>query len=77
MMELFPNISDEIREKTKSWIDLVLMQNNIINAIKAFKAYKDSCRNDEEKAFIDFYFKTRLETLINENYNDQREKRLW
>ena len=70
MVELFADIPNRIREQAKFWVDLALQQNNPADTIKMVADYANSCINEEEREFVDFYFKMRLQQLENENNND-------
>lgn len=67
MEELFPSIPDEIRAKTQFWLDMVFAQKDILTGLKMFTEYLESCEDEEEKAYIDFCFQSRLEQLKNES----------
>ena len=63
MVEIFPNVSEQVRQQAKFWVDLALQQKNLYTAARMVSEYANSCFNDEEKDFVDFYFKMRLEEL--------------
>lgn len=66
MEELFPTIPEETRAQTQFWIDMIFAQKDILTGLKMFTKYLESCENEEEKAYIDFCFQTKLEQLKNE-----------
>ena len=70
MQEIFKQIPDRIKEQAKHWVDLALKQKNPYDAAAMVAEYANSCFNEEEKDFVDFYFNLRLEELLNENNND-------
>lgn len=70
MQEIFKQIPDRIKEQAKYWVDLALKQKNPYDAAAMVAEYANSCFNEEEKDFVDFYFNLRLEELLNENNND-------
>lgn len=72
MTELYADIPDEVREGTEFIVNLALMQKNPLSAVRMVKEYADSCFNEYEKDFVDFYFNMRLEQLRNENSDDKR-----
>ena len=70
MIELFPNTPQYIRDLAKYWVDLALKQKNIFEGVKMVSDFANTCINEEDKEFVDFYFKLRLEQLRNESSND-------
>ena len=70
MVELFPNVPEHIRELAKNWVDLALKQPNPFEGVKMVSNFAHSCKTEEEKEFVDFYFRLRLEQLKNESNND-------
>ena len=70
MIELFSNIPQRIREQSEFWVNLALKQSNLADGIKMIYDYTNSCLNEEEKDFIDFYFNLKMEQLKNESNND-------
>jgi hypothetical protein len=74
MTELFANIPDHIKQQAKAWVDLALHQINLFDGAKMIKEYHDSCFTEEEKEFVDFYFRMRMEQLKNESNSNISEK---
>lgn len=70
MTELFTNIPEHVKQQAKAWVDLAFHQTNLLDGAKMIKEYHDACFTDEEKDFVDFYFRMRLEQLKNEDSND-------
>ena len=70
MVEIFYDIPPHIKELAKNWVDLALQQTNPFDAVKMISNFADSCSTEEERDFVDFYFKLRLERLLNEHNND-------
>lgn len=62
-IELFPNIPQDVRDRTKLIADFALMQNDAISAVKILSEYANTCINEEEQEFVDFYFNMRFEQL--------------
>lgn len=67
MVEIFQSVPDHIKTLAKLWVDLALQQENILDGINMIIEFMKSCDNEEEKEYIDFYFKLRLEQLQNES----------
>ena len=59
MIELFPDVSQEIRDLAELYFDTIQM-NNEITATNLLKKFRDLCGNEE---FADFYFGMRFENL--------------
>lgn len=73
MIELFPNITEEQRESAKMIFDLAVRQPTAYQAISTLINYRNLLTSDEEKDFVDFYFKLRFNgDQNNENNNDKR-----
>ena len=70
MVEIFYDIPPHIKELAKNWVDLALRQTNPFEAVKMISNFANSCSTEEERDFVDFYFKLRLERLLNEHNND-------
>ena len=77
MVELFSDIPQEVRDRAKFWVDMSLRQNTLIQAAKMIREYMNSCVNEEEADYVDFYFNVRMEELLNASNNGQRKKRFW
>ena len=67
MEELFSSIPEEVRAQTQFWLDMIFAQKDILTGLKMFTNYLESCENEEEKAYVDFCFQSRLEQLKNES----------
>ena len=71
MIELFTDIPERIKSQAKFWVDQALNEPNILSGLKMINDYRDSCLNEEEKNFVDFYFNLRMEQILsNENTNN-------
>lgn len=70
MIELFADIPQEVRDRAKFWIDMSLRQHTLSQAAKMIREYINSCTNEEEADFVEFYFHTRMEELLNAGHND-------
>ena len=70
MIELFPNVPQHIRDLAKEWVDLALRQSNPFEGVKMVSNFANSCSTEEEKEFVDFYFRLRMEQIKNESNND-------
>lgn len=62
MEELFVNIPEEIRKRTKFWVEIALAQPHVPDGIKMLEDYRASC-NEEEQNYLDFVFNEYMERL--------------
>lgn len=69
MVELFSDIPQEARDRAKFWVDMSLRQSTLIQAAKMIREYINSCVNEEEADYADFYFNVRMEELLNASNN--------
>lgn len=67
MRELFPNVSQKVRNDTQFWVQTSLTMDDPFDGIKKVLNYRDTLQTEEEKAFVDFYF-----NLIIEGLKEQR-----
>ena len=67
MIEIYADIPQTIKDQAKFWADMALSQKDSFNAAKMMIEYLNSCKNEEEKEFVNFYFKLRIAELNNEN----------
>lgn len=71
MTEIYENIPEQVRQQAKFWVDMALLQHSIPTAIRMVNEYINSCANEEEQEFVDFYFRSRMESLLEHaNNND-------
>lgn len=71
MIEIYGDIPQKVRDQAKFWADMALNQPNLYDGAKMMSEYANSCESEEEKEFVDFYFRLRLEQFKNESNNDQ------
>lgn len=72
MIEIFEDIPQEIKDQVSFVFEMALLQPDLPSAVNVLKNYTNTCRNEREKEFVEFYFNMRMENLLNENINDQR-----
>ena len=63
MIELFQDIPEFIRVQTKFWVEKALREKDPVRAVQIVKEYRDSCFNDRQREFVDFYFNLELMKL--------------
>ena len=66
MIELFPDIPEQVRKNAEFMFEMALKQKNILSTIKVLNEYTETCSSEEEKEFVEFYFNMRMEQLLNE-----------
>lgn len=62
MIELFPNISEECRNRIKFGVEITLKN----QSVALLKQLRDSCVTEEERNFCDFYFDLRMKEIRND-----------
>ena len=67
MTEIFENIPEYIKKQTEGIVELALLQKDLMGTISVLKNYRETCSNEEEQEFLDFYFNLKMEQLKNEN----------
>lgn len=72
MIELFPDVSVTFKKQARFIIEQALYQKDIMASIQMIKEFSDTCINESEKDFIDFYLNLILMETINESNSDQR-----
>ena len=70
MVEIFTNIPEEVKKQTELVANFIFSTLEPEAGLRFRESYISSCENEEEKDFIRFYFKMRMEQLLNENNND-------
>lgn len=72
MVEIFEDIPQRVKDQAELIFELALLQPNFISAVKILNDYTNICVDDREREFVEFYFNMKMESLLNENFNDQR-----
>ena len=63
MIELFVERPQEVKDKIRTYIDSVLKNFQLLDAAKIINEFANSCTDEEEQNFIDFYFNLKLEEM--------------
>lgn len=66
MIEIFNDIDEEVKSKAEFWFEVAFAQSNLKDTLNMLKEYRDSCEDEYERDFVDFYFNMRMEQLIGE-----------
>ena len=59
MNEIFTNVSKEVKERTKFWVDIALLNPNPMERAQEILKFRNSLITEEEKDFVDFYVNLR------------------
>ena len=65
--EIFTDIPEYTKQQAAAWFELAFRQPDAIRAVNMLKEYRDSCLNDREREFVDFYFNMKMEEMRQEN----------
>lgn len=60
MVELFPNVSKKVKDETKFWVEIAMLNPDPQEGAKEILAYQSTLKTEEEKNFVDFYFNMRM-----------------
>lgn len=66
MNEIFSDIPEEVRIRTKLFFELAFSQPYPRDVIQMLKEYRDTCIDEYERDFVDFYFNMRMTQISNE-----------
>lgn len=72
MIELFPDVSPTFKKYARFIIEQALYQKDILTSIQMIKEFSDTCINESEKDFMDFYLNLILMETVDENNSNQR-----
>ena len=65
MTEIFKNIPDESKKRAAFMFDLAMRQPDILSAVNSLNEYTETCQDEEEQEFVEFFFRMKLEELMN------------
>lgn len=63
MIELFTELHPEVKDGIRTFIDSILKDFQLLDAAKIINEFANSCTDEEEQNFIDFYFNLKLEEM--------------
>ena len=63
MVELFTELPQEIKDGIRMYVDSVLKDFQLLDAVKIISEFANACTNQDEQDFIDFYFNLKLEEI--------------
>lgn len=67
MMELFENLSQEMKQMITSYIDMAIIAVEPMKLPQLISDFANTMPTEEASDFVDFYFKLKLEELRNGN----------
>ena len=65
MTELFANVPQKVKDRAAAMFDIAMSQKDLVHSVATLKEYLDTCYNEEEHQYVQFYFHMRLEQLLN------------
>ena len=63
MDEIFVDIPDEVKNRAKFVFDMAIHQTDLMKAVQVLQNYTQTCTDEDERKFVEFYFRTRMEQL--------------
>lgn len=66
MIELFEDIPEKTLKQAEFVFDMAIKSSTLLSAVNVLKNYTESCSNEREQEFVEFYFKMRMAELTNE-----------
>lgn len=59
MIELFADVSKQVKDRTKFWVDIALLNPNPMERAQEILNFRNSLEREDEKEFVDFYVNLR------------------
>lgn len=59
MTELFADVSKQVKDRAKFWIDIALLNPNPLARAQEILNFRNSLEREDEKDFVDFYVNLR------------------
>lgn len=59
MTELFANVSKQVKDRAKFWVDIALLNPNPMEQAQEILKFRNSLEREDEKEFVDFYVNLR------------------
>ena len=59
MTELFVDVSKQVKDRTKFWVDIALLNPNPMEQAQEILKFRNSLEREDEKEFVDFYVNLR------------------
>ena len=59
MIELFADVSKQVKDRAKFWIDIALLNPDPLARVQEILNFRNSLEREDEKEFVDFYVNLR------------------
>lgn len=59
MVELFADVSKQVKDRAKFWVDIALLNPNPMERAQEILNFRNSLEREDEKEFVDFYVNLR------------------
>lgn len=59
MTELFADVSKQVKDRTKFWVDIALLNPDPMARAQEILNFRNSLEKEDEKEFVDFYVNMR------------------
>lgn len=59
MTELFADVSKQVKDRAKFWVDIALLNPNPMERAQEILNFRNSLEREDEKEFVDFYVNLR------------------
>ena len=59
MVELFADVSKQVKDRAKFWVDIALLNPNPMERAQEILNFRNSLKREDEKEFVDFYVNLR------------------
>lgn len=59
MIELFADVSKQVKDRAKFWVDIALLNPNPMERAQEILNFRNSLEREDEKEFVDFYVNLR------------------
>ena len=66
MVELFADVSKQVKDRAKFWVDIALLNPNPMERAQEILNFRNSLEREDEKEFVDFYVNLRALQARNE-----------
>ena len=66
MTELFADVSKQVKDRAKLWVDIALLNPNPMERAQEILNFRNSLEREDEKEFVDFYVNLRALQARNE-----------
>lgn len=72
MIEIFENVPERAKKQAEFIFDMAIRHSSLPTIVKILNDYTNTCIDEEERDFVNFYFNMRMEQMLNGNDFDKR-----